>query len=98
LLDHDAHHGTDLVHTLDSYLRHGLAKSETAADLGIRRQTLYNRLDRIDAVLARRALADHDARSALALALQVWRLRTGLDPSGPEAREDRVGRDRSHSS
>jgi purine catabolism regulator len=97
LLDHDAHHGTELVHTLDSYLRHGLAKSETAADLGIRRQTLYNRLDRIDAVLARRALADHEARSALALALQVWRLRTGLDPSGLGTQES-GGRDRSHSS
>jgi purine catabolism regulator len=83
LLDHDAHHSTDLVRTLDSYLRNGLAKSETAGDLGIRRQTLYNRLERIEAVLARRALSDHDARHALALALQIWRLRTGLDPSGP---------------
>ncbi|MBD8870203.1 PucR family transcriptional regulator [Nocardioides donggukensis] len=80
LLDHDAAHGTELVRTLDAYLRHGLVKSETAASLGIRRQSLYNRLHRIDTVLGGETVGDHDRLTALSLALHAWRLRTGLDP------------------
>ncbi len=80
LLDHDAAHGTELVHTLDTYLRRGLVKSATAAALAIRRQTLYNRLARIDEVLGGRSISDHDRRTALSLALHAWRLRTGLEP------------------
>ncbi|WP_248580826.1 PucR family transcriptional regulator ligand-binding domain-containing protein [Nocardioides sp. InS609-2] len=81
LLDHDATYSSKLVQTLDTYLQHGLAKTETATALGIRRQTLYNRLDRINAVLGRDALTAHESRTALSLALHAWRLRTGLDPS-----------------
>jgi purine catabolism regulator len=83
LLDHDAAHASELVQTLDTLLQHGLAKTETAAALGIRRQTLYNRLDRITAVLGHDALAGHESRTALGLALHAWRLRTGLDPGAP---------------
>jgi PucR family transcriptional regulator, purine catabolism regulatory protein len=80
LLDHDAENGTDLVRTLDIYLQQGLGKTETAKALGIRRQTLYNRLDRISAVLGRDAFEGHESRTALGLALHAWRLRTGVDP------------------
>jgi purine catabolism regulator len=80
LLDHDAAHSSELVTTLDTFLQHGLAKTDTATALGIRRQTLYNRLDRINAVLGHEALAGHESRTALGLALHAWRLRTGLDP------------------
>lgn len=80
LLDHDAEHGTDLVRTLDTYLQQGLGKTETAKALGIRRQTLYNRLDRISVVLGRDAFDGHESRTALGLALHAWRLRTGVDP------------------
>ncbi|MBO9520456.1 MAG: PucR family transcriptional regulator ligand-binding domain-containing protein [Nocardioidaceae bacterium] len=79
LLDHDAAHAGSLVQTLDTYLRHGLAKTETAAALGIRRQTLYNRLDRIGAVLGEDVLAGYESRTALGLALHAWRLSTGLN-------------------
>lgn len=81
LLDHDAAHGTELVRTLDTYLRLGLAKTDAAAALGVRRQTLYNRLARIDAVLGGDAVTDHERLTALSLALHAWRLRTGLDPA-----------------
>jgi len=81
LLDYDAAHGTDLVRTLDAYLAHGLSKTGAAAALGIRRQTLYNRLARIEAVVGVLPLADHERRTALSLALLAWRLRTGLDPT-----------------
>ncbi|QYJ02892.1 PucR family transcriptional regulator ligand-binding domain-containing protein [Nocardioides panacisoli] len=80
LLDNDAEHGTDLVRTLDTYLQQGLGKTETAKALGIRRQTLYNRLDRINQVLGRDAFDGHESRTALGLALHAWRLRTGVDP------------------
>jgi PucR family transcriptional regulator, purine catabolism regulatory protein len=80
LLDHDAAHGTELLRTLDTYLRHGLAKTPTADALGVRRQTLYNRLARIEALLGGEPLTDYERHTALGVALHAWRLRTGLDP------------------
>ncbi|MCU1668253.1 MAG: transcriptional regulator, PucR family [Blastococcus sp.] len=80
LLDHDAAHGTELLRTLDAYLRHGLAKTETAGALGVRRQTLYNRLTRIDELLGGGPLSDYERRTALSVALHAWQLRTGLHP------------------
>jgi PucR family transcriptional regulator, purine catabolism regulatory protein len=80
LLDHDAAHGTELLRTLDTYLRHGLAKTPTADALGVRRQTLYNRLARIEELLGGEPLTDYERHTALGVALHAWRLRTGLDP------------------
>ena len=80
LLDHDAAHGTELLRTLDTYLRHGLAKTPTASALGVRRQTLYNRLARIEELLGGEPLTDYERHTALGVALHAWRLRTGLDP------------------
>jgi PucR family transcriptional regulator, purine catabolism regulatory protein len=80
LLDHDAAHGTELLRTLDTYLRHGLAKTPTANALGVRRQTLYNRLARIEELLGGEPLTDYERHTALGVALHAWRLRTGLDP------------------
>ncbi|MCW2703793.1 MAG: transcriptional regulator, PucR family [Blastococcus sp.] len=80
LLDHDTAHGTELVRTLDAYFRHGLAKTETAGALGVRRQTLYNRLARIGELLGGDPLTDYERRTALSVALHAWQLRTGLDP------------------
>jgi purine catabolism regulator len=80
LLDHDAAHGTELLRTLDAYLRHGLAKTETAGALGVRRQTLYNRLSRIEDLLGGDPLTDYERRTALSVALHAWQLRTGLHP------------------
>lgn len=76
LLEHDARRRTSLVPTLDAYLSSGLAKTRTAAALGVRRQTLYGRLDRITALLGSTALADPGRRTALQLALIAWRLRS----------------------
>ena len=47
----DAEHGSVLVETLAAWLEHGLNVAATARDLGIRRQTMHQRLDRITAVL-----------------------------------------------
>jgi purine catabolism regulator len=76
LLDRDAHTGSDLVQTLDAYLEAGLSKTAAAAALGVRRQTLYSRLDQISRCLGGLDLTDRRRRTALDLALVAWRLRT----------------------
>lgn len=81
LLDHDARRGTELVRTLDAYLANSQSKTATAAALGVRRQTLYGRLERIGALLGATGLleagdvAHRERRTALDLALVSWRLR-----------------------
>jgi PucR family transcriptional regulator, purine catabolism regulatory protein len=76
LLEYDARHGRQLVRTLDEYLANSLSKSRTAAALGVRRQTLYARLERISALLGGLDLDQRERRAALDLALTAWRLRT----------------------
>lgn len=47
----DRTHGTELVHTLETYRRHGGSVTATAAALHVRRQSLYQRLERIESLL-----------------------------------------------
>ncbi|GAA3384215.1 PucR family transcriptional regulator [Cryptosporangium minutisporangium] len=47
----DARHRTELVRTLELYLRHGASVTRTAAALHLRRQSLYQRLERIETLL-----------------------------------------------
>lgn len=75
LLTHDARTGAGLVMTLDAYLAAGLSKTRTADGLGIRRQTLYGRLERISRLLGGLDLDNREQRTALDLALVSWRLR-----------------------
>ncbi|WP_291045642.1 PucR family transcriptional regulator [Herbiconiux sp.] len=75
LLAHDARTGAGLVMTLDTYLASGLSKTRTAETLGIRRQTLYGRLERIASLLGGLDLDNRERRTALDLALVSWRLR-----------------------
>ncbi|MFJ9081551.1 PucR family transcriptional regulator [Streptomyces sp. NPDC102384] len=51
LLEWEAAHGSDLVHTLEVHLRHGCSPTRTAALLHIGRQSLYQRLERIESLL-----------------------------------------------
>lgn len=76
LLKHDARRGSDLVATLDAYLEAGMANTAAAQVLGIRRQTLYTRLERISQLLGGLDIETRQARTALDLALVSWRLRT----------------------
>ena len=75
LLEQDARHGSDLLLTLDAYLEAGLAKTAAAQALGIRRQTLYGRLERISRLLGGLDIDARQARTALDLALVSWRMR-----------------------
>ncbi|MDN4163315.1 PucR family transcriptional regulator [Nocardioides abyssi] len=89
LIDHDRAHAADLVRTLDAYLAAGSSKAETARRLGIRRQSLYARLDRIERLLGV-DLASSQHLAGLTVALTAWRLRTGLDPQVAFARSSRA--------
>jgi purine catabolism regulator len=75
LLAHDARTGAGLVMTLDAYLAAGMSKTRTADALGIRRQTLYGRLERVGTLLGGLDLDNRERRTALDLALVSWRLR-----------------------
>lgn len=85
LIDHDRAHSSDLVRTLDAFLASGLSKSGSAARLGIRRQSLYARLQRIEHLLGI-SFADPGHVGSVTLALTAWRMRTGLDPQAAFAR------------
>ncbi|MDT9593219.1 PucR family transcriptional regulator [Nocardioides zeae] len=79
LVDEDRAHGSALLRTLDAYFSAGLGKAATAHALGIRRQSLYGRLRRVERLLGV-DLDDPEHRAGLTVALTAWRLRTGLDP------------------
>jgi PucR family transcriptional regulator, purine catabolism regulatory protein len=51
LIAYDRRHGTALFHTLATYLRHGSSKTGCARALHLQRQTLYQRLARIFAII-----------------------------------------------
>lgn len=75
LLDYDARTGSGLVMTLDTYFACGLSKVATADVLGIQRQTMYGRLERISKLLGGLDLSSRERRTALDLALVSWRMR-----------------------
>ena len=80
LIAHDSRHRSELLRTLDTYLTLGTSKAASAAALGIRRQSLYDRLERVERLLGV-DLDDADQQLGLRLGVLAWRLRTGIDPA-----------------
>ncbi len=74
LAEHDRIHASELLHTLDVYLRHGAARTEAAQVLNIHRNTLSYRLDRIRE-LGGVNLKDPTTQLNLHVALQGYHLR-----------------------
>ncbi|MET7988985.1 MULTISPECIES: PucR family transcriptional regulator [unclassified Streptomyces] len=72
LRDHDARSKPPLLPTLQTYLAHAGRKAETARELHLNRQTLYNRLARIGELLGM-DLDDPQTVLALSLALRARR-------------------------
>lgn len=70
LADYDAAHGSQLVGTLRSYLAHASSKVQTAQALRLRRQTLYDRLQRIEALIGDISAPHRHTALVLALALE----------------------------
>lgn len=82
LLEQDSAGRARLVPTLRAYLLHGGRKAGAARELGIQRRTLYQRLARVESLLAR-DLDDQATRTRLTLALQ------GLDLLSASVRQAR---------
>ncbi|MET9850843.1 PucR family transcriptional regulator [Streptomyces ossamyceticus] len=72
LLDHDSRSRPPLLPTLQTYLAHAGRKAETARELHLNRQTLYNRLARIGELLGT-DLDDPQTVLALSVALRARR-------------------------
>ncbi|PBC64761.1 transcriptional regulator [Streptomyces sp. Tue6028] len=72
LRDHDNRSKPPLLPTLETYLAHAGRKAETARELHLNRQTLYNRLARIGELLGT-DLDDPQTVMALSLALRARR-------------------------
>lgn len=73
LLAHDEDRGTDLARTAEVFLRAGRRKASTAEELTIHPNTLYQRLDRITALLGE-GWQDGDRALDVQLALRIHRL------------------------
>jgi purine catabolism regulator len=72
VLDHDRRSRPPLLPTLETYLAHAGRKAETARELHLNRQTLYNRLARIGELLGT-DLDDPQTVLTLSLALRARR-------------------------
>ncbi len=70
LIDYDATHSSDMVTTLDTYLRCQRSWLQTAAELGIHRQTVVYRIQRIEEITGRR-IADTATLAEFWLALRA---------------------------
>jgi purine catabolism regulator len=78
LLDADQARHTQLVKTLEAYLANGQRKAQTARELHLRRQSLYQRLTRIETLLGT-SLDDPHQLAAIVVALRGLRLMGGAD-------------------
>lgn len=74
LVNHDRQRASALVETLDTFLAHGMSKAATANALGIRRQSLYYRLNQIQLIIGDEAFQARPRRIALELALMAKRM------------------------
>jgi purine catabolism regulator len=70
LIAYDQRHGSELTRTLWAYLAYGASKTAAARSLHVRRQSLYQRLDKI-AELVGGGLEDPERRISLILALKA---------------------------
>lgn len=73
LVDWDAAHRTNLVGTLEVFLLHGCSATRAAAVLHLGRQSFYQRLQRIEALLGY-TVTDPDVHAALLLATAAHRI------------------------
>ena len=73
LLEWEAAHPSDLVRTLEVHLRNGCSPTRTAALLHVGRQSLYQRLERVESLLGL-PVATPDAHAELLLACCAHRL------------------------
>ncbi|WP_299538601.1 PucR family transcriptional regulator [uncultured Streptomyces sp.] len=80
LLEWEAAHPSDLVRTLEVHLRHGCSPTRTASLLHIGRQSLYQRLERIESLLGLET-GDPDLLGELLAATCAHRVVRGSRPA-----------------
>lgn len=80
LLAWEAAHASDLVRTLEVHLRNGCSPTRTAALLHIGRQSLYQRLERIESLLGLE-IGDPDLLGELLTAACAHRVVRGMSPA-----------------
>ncbi|MGG0657358.1 PucR family transcriptional regulator [Rummeliibacillus pycnus] len=73
VLNHDQKHDNDLFNTLSVYLECNGVKNETAERLFIVRQTLYNRLEKLETLLGKNFMEPSN-RLALEVAIKAYKL------------------------
>jgi purine catabolism regulator len=71
----DQSHGSQLVHTLEVFLRNGCSPTRTAGALHLGRQSLYQRIERIESLLGH-SVTGPDLLPALLVAVCAQRLAT----------------------
>ncbi|WP_151479604.1 PucR family transcriptional regulator [Streptomyces albicerus] len=81
LLSWEAAHPSDLVRTLETHLRHGCSPTRTASLLHIGRQSLYQRLERIESLLGLE-IDDPDLLGELLAATCAHRVVRGMGTAG----------------
>ena len=72
LLEHDGTHGARLLPTLETLCEYRWHKAQAARALGVNRQSLYPRIERIERILGE-DLEDSETRLSLELALRFHR-------------------------
>lgn len=85
LLAWEAAHPSDLVRTLEVHLRNGCSPTRTATLLHIGRQSLYQRLERIESLLGLE-IDDPDLLGELLTAACAWRVVRGTGAAGAGVR------------
>ena len=91
VLEFDARRGSELLSTLIELFRAGGSRTAAARALGIRRQTLYDRIDRLESLLGADALTDSARAVTLHVATLAWAIttRTARAPVGVSDRARR---------
>ncbi|MCW0215800.1 MAG: GAF domain-containing protein [Pseudonocardia sp.] len=84
LLRYDRVHDSPLVETVERYFDTGQNPPATARELGVHVNTVYQRLDRVDAVLGGRTWREPAGALEMQIVLQLHRSVTGPVPGRPE--------------
>lgn len=82
LMEHDTREKDDLLHVLDVYLQNNCNSKKTAEDLFIHRNTMYNKLEKIESVI-KRPLDDPVLQERLRFSCTVYRYITGYLHENP---------------
>jgi hypothetical protein len=83
LLRYDRAHDSPLAETVERYFASGANPPATARELGVHVNTVYQRLDRVDAVLGSRSWREPAGALEMQIVLQLRRLLTERTPQPP---------------